>query len=176
MKRWLVVTFAPSKYDEIIKSIEREEFDIEVYCPMITETRASRGIVTTKEVPLYYNYMFLRFDPEIKILNPPELKKYIPVTFLEFNNKFSTVRSKEIRRIRRKTEALINKLGKRKTSKRYLEKLIGKRVIVRDRNFDGMIGDVVAVPKKGFLTVKIMVFQRLLDYDISIDHLEIING
>ena len=175
-RRWVVTTFSTKMLDEIFRSIEREEYDIEAYCPMMKTTRSVKGIVTITEKPMYLNYMFLKYDVDIPLLYSSNIIRKVPIRFIRRHGDICLIHSREIAKVRAKERFLNNDYEKLHTDRKFLEKYIGRKVVVRDGNFNGMIGLIKDVTKSGFFKIQILIFNRLVDYDISVDYVEITNG
>ena len=169
---WMVVTFPPKMLTEIRRIVRREKLPVEdMYCPMTMTQVSKKGIVKRRAVPMYMNYMFWKCDPNQ--LDMTRVRELVPVRPLVRGRKIQVVDDKEIARIE-KSEREVEEFQSYRGSQEYLKKMIGKSIVIRDGNFDGMSGEVMGVSKSSKLVVEVFILGRYLNCDISSDYVELV--
>lgn len=174
MKHWWVVLYPRKRYDDILDTIKREDFDIRTYCPMVDVVETKKGIIKVVKKPLMFNYMFWLFDMEVHPYS--ELKRYLPFRLLRFNGDPCCLTPAEIRAIKNKVKSLNGNFEKMRRDAKYLRNFIGKKVSIRDGAFSGMVGIIDDSLRAGMVVVELLVFNRPVKCELSIDYLEFING
>jgi len=178
VKRWYVVMYPVKELDEILDTIKREQFNIKVYCPMVKVSTSRNGIIKIVDKPLYFNYMFWRYDMEE--LPYQYLKEYIPFCLLrrkyakDKNNNICYVKSNLLSRIKNDVKRLNNSFDRLRNNVYFLRGFIGKSVIIKDGVFTGLFGTVVDARKSGELVVEIFVFNRPINCEISVEYVDFV--
>jgi len=172
MKHWYVIMFPPKSLDDIKKVIEEEEFDIEIYCPMVQAKSSHNGVINIKEIPMMFNYMFFRYDREI--LTDAILKEYMPVRVLMISGEARTVRHYQIEFIKLMERGLMNSFHQVRNDEEYIKRFIGWEVVVKDGGFSGLSGEVVGVRKAGVIMVELYIFNRPIVCDLGVDYVEFV--
>lgn len=168
MRQWVVVTFPPSA----LKEIKRRTRDIKVtiYCPMVTKRWAVKGVVKEKRTPLLFNYMFLHFDPaKVKLSSIMEVAAVYPV---KYGGKVAIVKRNQIVTMKEREKEINTHIIRVRSDADYIRDLVGCDVVIRDGVFDGLDGVVVSVSGPGVVNVEIVIFNRELIYEVSVDRVE----
>ena len=156
----------------IFDVIEREEFDIVPYCPMVKATTMRNGLVKMVEKPIYLNYMFWKYSH----IDLPmrELKKYMKFRILIIGDEYAVLNRDEVKRIRRIEKRENVRFSRVRKDADYLKRFIGSLVSIRDGVFNGMVGKVVGVVRVGMLSVELTIFNRPVTCEISVEYTEIV--
>lgn len=170
-KRWVLATFAPSKLREIRKEIARKKLDIEVYCPMQKISISKKGRIRFKNVPLYFNYFFLRCRPDILTNRNIGL---LPMKLVKFKKDIVIVTKKQLQQVMDSEAEQAKIFEQMRTDEEFLTRLIGRRVLIRSGNLDGVEADIKSVKGKGMLGVEIYIFGRFIDIEVPVDYVELL--
>lgn len=155
---------------KIFEVIEKEEFDIIPFCPVVSKSVSKKGLVEIIEVPLLENYMLWYYDREI--LPYSYLKDYISFRHLSFGGKARYVEQYEVDYLEMVANGRSIRFNRLRLDSKYLKQFIGRTVIVRDKLLSGLIGTVRGVKKAGVLYIDLMVFRRMVTCEISVEHIE----
>lgn len=160
--------------DVIIDSIKRDQLDIKIYCPMIKTSESRNGIVKVISKPLLYGYTFWYYSVD----NVPTtlLGERFHVRHLKFGGIPRFVTGREISRIRKVVKQLDGNFDRMMDDVRYLQRMVGRKVTVRDGSFTGLFGRVVDARRRGFLIIEIMIFNRLISCELPVGCVEFVSS
>jgi transcription antitermination factor NusG len=169
-----VITYPHKEREYIFDTIKREGFDIKPYCPMVRASATSRGLVRIGKKPLLFNYMFWRYDLEEY---PHELLvAYLPFRMVRFGGKPRFITSKELSRVKRMVKSQESKFDKMRDDVDFLRKFIGSNVLVRDGVFTGLMGKVIDARRQGQLIIELLVFNRPIGCEVSVEYVEFVRS
>jgi transcription antitermination factor NusG len=171
VKRWWVTTYRVKEYDDIVDAIKRNKFSIKLYRPTIHIAITNNGRVSHEDRPLLFNYMFAQFDPMDVSWNV--FGNIVRVRLLRRRGDPQFITGREISRIKAIVKRYNEQFDKARVDPVSLKKYVGKRVIIKDGVFNGLIGKVADSRKAGYLEVELIVFNRPIICEISVDHIEL---
>jgi transcription antitermination factor NusG len=174
VKKWWVVTYSSKQRELILDTISDEGFDMKIYCPMVKVSSSRKGIVKIKDKALFYNYMFCLYDRD-KITDRV-IRELLPMRHLRIGGNPRFISGKEIQKIKRLVKSLDGNFDKMRDDVRYLRKMIGRMIIVRDGALTGLIGKIVDARHKGKLVVELLVFSRPIKCEVAVEYVEFTTG
>lgn len=173
MKRWWIVICPTKRRDDIEENIKRNKFDIKTYYPLVKVATTRNGIVKVSEQPLFYNYGFWYYSRDK--LPYEHLHQYLPFRLLKLGGMVRSVSTVNIGRMASKVKRINLGFDMMRNSAIHLEKFIGRTVNVHDGVFSGMVGKIVGVKRAGVLVIELVVFNRPMACEVSMEYVEIVS-